>query len=200
MLIQCHQQVVKDVTLGKQLVSTPYGMVMSDALHMTFQRGTIDVFDTYYKAPRTPEMAPHYQFARMKRFEDVVVFLKRFGFPAYQGGRALLLGEFLVAAKRLRHAMTAWVAVRQRNTAGTQEGLAALRFTRDSNAHWYFWPSRIAEEWDKVHEKTWQERFMEFMQSMAQQQPNPALRVGSQEWIADIVTNGVSLLHTKQLY
>src|SRR5262249_12527085 len=155
----------------------PYGRVVSDALHVTPQGGTIDVFRAYYDAARTShtaQQAPHYQFANLKNFEDVVMFLQCFGLPGCPGslGRQdILLGEFLIAAKRLRYAMEARAALIQGDEERAQASLAKLGFALDFNAHWYFWPAPINPEFEKVDDMTWQERFMEFMQSMARQQP-----------------------------
>jgi hypothetical protein len=90
MLIQCHQLTIKNVMLRKQSASAPYGRVVSEALHVTPQGGTIDVFRAYYDAARTShaaQQAPHYQFANLKNFEDVVMFLQCFGFQGVREAR-----------------------------------------------------------------------------------------------------------------
>ena len=172
MLIQCYQQKVKDVMLRKKLTSAPYGMVLSDVLKVTFQEGETDPFHVYYEAGRTSDAAfqeaPHYQFANIVKFEDVVLFLRRFGFPAYQGGRDIILGEFLIEAKKLHQAMQAWASARQGAWADARASLAELRFILHSDAHWYFWPATIYAESAEAHEFTrWKEQFM---QSRARQE------------------------------
>jgi hypothetical protein len=182
MLIQCWQQKVKDVTLGRKLTSCPYGLVLSDALHVTFQRGKIDVFDAYYNAARTSETAfqkqPHYLFANIKRFEDVEVFLKRFGLPVSQGGREILLGEFLVEAKRLLYAMKAWASVRDKAWTCARESLAELSFARGNGAHWYFWPPTI---YDIAENHEFTKRKEQFRRSIEQQRPGTSWMAGSHE-------------------
>ena len=134
MLIECWQQKVKDVTLGRKFGSCPYGIVFSDILQVTFQRGTTDLFHAYYETPRTSDVAPHYHFANIMGFDDVALFLKRFGFPVCDGGRDIILGEFLVEAKRLYYAMKAWASVTQKAWTCARESLAELSFARGHGA------------------------------------------------------------------
>jgi len=189
MLIHCPQPKVKDVMLRSKLTSASYGMVLSDVLKVTFQGGETDPFQAYYEATRTSDEAfqeaPHYQFANIMGFEDVALFLKRFGFPAHQGGRDIILGEFLIQAKRLHQAMKAWASVTQGAWSDARESLAELGFALHSDAHWYFWPAPIYSEITEAHE------FMrlkeQFMQSMEQQRPNPSLIVGSDEWESEMI-------------
>jgi len=179
MLIQCWQQKVKDVTLRRKLTSYPYGLVVSDVLWVTFQKGTTDPFHAYYEAARTSDVAPHYQFANIMGFDDVALFLKRFGFPACDGGGDIILGEFLVEAKRLHYAMKAWASVTQKAWTCARESLAELSLARSHAAHWYFWPPTIYD-FAENHEFT--KRKEQFRRSMEEQRPGTSWMADSHEW------------------
>jgi hypothetical protein len=121
------------------------------------------------------------------KFEDLAVFLQRFGFPVYDGGKDIVLGEFLIEAKKLHLAMKAWGSVTQQDWACARESLEELRFACHPDAHWYFWPAPICDLSGvaEAHElMTLKDRFMQLME---QERPNASWLVGSTEWETDVI-------------
>jgi hypothetical protein len=166
-------------------------MVWGDVLEVTFQGREGDPFRAYYEAASTSDeafrQAPHYQFASIMKFEDLAVFLQRFGFPVYDGGKDIVLGEFLIEAKKLHLAMKAWGSVTQQDWACARESLEELRFACHPDAHWYFWPAPICDLSGvaEAHElMTLKDRFMQLME---QERPNASWLVGSTEWETDVI-------------
>jgi hypothetical protein len=145
---------------------------------VTFKTGTTDPFHTYYEAARTSAKAPHYQFADIMGFDDIVLFLKRFGFPVCNGGEDIILGKFLVEAKRLRYAMKAWISVREKAWTCARESLAELSFARGHEAHWYFWPPTI---YDIAENHEFTKRKEQFRRSIEQKRPGTSWMAGSHE-------------------
>jgi hypothetical protein len=145
---------------------------------MTFERGTTDPFHAYYEAARTSDVAPHYHFAKIMGFDDIVSFLKRFGFPVCNGGEDIILGKFLVEAKRLHYAMKAWASVTQKAWTCARESLAELRFARGHEAHWYFWPPTIYDIAENHEFTKWKEQFR---RSMEKQRPDTSWMAGFHE-------------------
>jgi len=143
MLIHCYLNKVRDV----QIVTKPEAFAVTGPLMTTpilkvfFEKGEVDPFAEYYAASRQPRVyGPHHAFANVTTDEEIGPFFKQYGFPAFEGGRPLFVGDVLIEAKRFRLLMEAWGAFRVRDLSIARERLGELTFALDFRASWFYWP------------------------------------------------------------